>query len=165
MKTCIQRGDIFYADLTPVIGSEQGGIRPVIILQNDIGNRYSPTIIAAAITSRNDKNPLPTHILVRGQIYGLRTNSTILLEQVRTLDRKRLLEYIGRLDDYTMRKVDQALAISLGLVDIRDNRKDAEHVRKKKSMGVYPYRRTGRCTWYPEAAIREAKQLQRATEL
>ena len=126
MRIC--RGDIFYADLRPVIGCEQGGIRPVLILQNDVGNEYSPTIIAAAITSKQGKHYLPTHIRIHGQVYGLRRNSVILLEQVRTLDRERLQEYIGRLDVVTMRKVNQALAISLGLPTTRKKK------RRKKEM-------------------------------
>lgn len=98
----IKKGDIFYADLTPVIGCEQGGIRPVLIIQNDIGNRYSPTVIAAAITSNTDKHPLPTHILLDNSQYGLRSNSVVLLEQVRTIDRSRLREYIGHLNEQTL---------------------------------------------------------------
>lgn len=111
----IQRGDIFYADLSPVVGCEQGGTRPVLILQNDVGNQHSPTIIAAAITSKHGKHYLPTHIRIYGQVYGLRRNSVILLEQVRTLDRIRLQEYIGSVDARTMRRIDKALSISLGL--------------------------------------------------
>ena len=111
----IQRGDIFYADLTPVIGSEQGGVRPVLIIQNDTGNRHSPTVIAAAITGRSDKQQLPTHIKVEAGVHGLNKNSVVLLEQVRTLDRLRLKEYIGCLNVVTMRHVDQAIAVSFGL--------------------------------------------------
>lgn len=118
----IRRGDIYYADLSPVVGSEQGGIRPVLILQNNIGNKYSPTVIAAAITSRTDKTKLPTHIEVTGDILpggmtacGLQKNSVILLEQMRTLDKKRLRERMGRLDDGLMSQVDSAIQISLGL--------------------------------------------------
>lgn len=111
----IYKGDMFYADLTPVVGCEQGGIRPILIVQNDIGNRYSPTVIVAAITSRIEKNPLPTHIRLCSQQYGLRQNSLVLLEQVRTIDRSRLREYIGHLNDLHMQQVNEALAVSFGL--------------------------------------------------
>lgn len=111
----IRKGDIFYADLTPVVGCEQGGVRPVLIIQNDIGNRYSPTLIAAAITSRTGKPPLPTHIPLDNRQHGLRINSVVLLEQVRTIDRSRLREYIGHLNELTLEEVNQALAVSLGL--------------------------------------------------
>ena len=111
----IKRGDIYFADLTPVVGSEQGGIRPVVIIQNDMGNRYSPTVIVAAITSKRGKHALPTHIRLWNSPAGLRQNSTILLEQVRTLDRVRLKGYIGRVGDETLQKIDRALAVSLGL--------------------------------------------------
>ena len=113
----IKRGDIYYADLSPVIGSEQGGIRPVLIVQNDIGNKYSPTVIAAAITSQINKAKLPTHIEISAQEYGLSKDSVILLEQIRTIDKKRLREKIGHLDDETMDKVNEALGISFGLQD------------------------------------------------
>jgi mRNA interferase MazF len=113
----IKRGDIFYADLSPVVGSEQGGVRPVLIVQNDIGNKYSPTVIAAAITSQINKAKLPTHIEISAQEYGLAKDSVILLEQVRTIDKKRLREKIGRLDDELMEKVNEALGISFGLGD------------------------------------------------
>jgi mRNA interferase MazF len=117
--TC-KRGDIFYADLSPVVGSEQGGLRPVLIIQNDVGNRYSPTVIAAAITSRTGKAKLPTHIGVEAMISsdtsgGLMKNSIILLEQVRTLDKTRLKEKMGHLDDSVMQKVNEAIAVSFGL--------------------------------------------------
>ncbi len=111
----IYKGDMFYADLTPVVGCEQGGIRPVLIIQNDIGNRYSPTVIVAAITSRTEKNPLPTHIQLCSQQYGLRQNSLVLLEQVRTIDRSRLREYIGYLSEPQIQQVNGALAVSFGL--------------------------------------------------
>ncbi len=111
----IKKGDIFYADLTPVIGSEQGGVRPVLIIQNDMGNRFSPTVIAAAITSRSGKYRLPTHIKLDGSFHGLHQNSMVLLEQVRTIDRARLKEYIGRLNAVTMQYVDNAIAVSFGL--------------------------------------------------
>lgn len=114
----IKRGDIYYADLSPVIGSEQGGIRPVLVVQNDIGNKYSPTIIAAAITSQINKAKLPTHIEISAQDYGLQKDSVILLEQIRTIDKKRLKEKIGHLDDELMEKVNEALSISFGLADI-----------------------------------------------
>lgn len=117
----IKRGDIFYADLSPVVGSEQGGLRPVLIVQNDIGNRYSPTVIAAAITSRLGKNKLPTHIdVLRSETVdvdalGLAKDSVILLEQIRTLDKRRLKEKMGHLDEKLMRRVDDAITISFGL--------------------------------------------------
>ena len=111
----IKRGDIYYADLSPVVGSEQGGIRPVLIVQNDVGNRYSPTVIAAAITSRTDKNKMPTHIDVVADEYGLEKNSVILLEQIRTLDKKRLREKMGHLDDSVMNRVNSAISVSFGL--------------------------------------------------
>lgn len=110
----IKKGDVYYADLTPVIGSEQGGVRPVLIIQNNIGNRYSPTVIVAAITTSHSKHPLPTHVRLSGN-YGLRRDSMVLLEQVRTIDRSRLREYIGRLEPEELQFVDQALAVSLGM--------------------------------------------------
>ena len=111
----IKRGDIYYADLSPVIGSEQGGIRPVLIVQNDVGNKYSPTVIAAAITSQKYKNPLPTHIQVNADGCGLAKDSIVLLEQVRTIDKKRLREHMGTLDSAEMNRVNQALSVSFGL--------------------------------------------------
>lgn len=114
----IKRGDIYYADLSPVIGSEQGGVRPVLIVQNDIGNKYSPTVIAAAITSQINKAKLPTHIEISALEYGLLKDSVILLEQIRTIDKKRLREKIGHLDEELMDKVNEALSISFGLADI-----------------------------------------------
>lgn len=114
----IKRGDIFYADLSPVIGSEQGGIRPVLIVQNDIGNKYSPTVIASAITSQINKAKLPTHIELSAKEYGLPKDSVVLLEQIRTIDKKRLKEKIGHLDDELMEKVNEALSISFGLIDM-----------------------------------------------
>jgi len=110
----IKKGEIYYADLTPVVGSEQGGIRPVLIIQNDVGNRYSPTVIVAAITSRDSKHFLPTHVQLTGG-RNLRKDSIVLLEQVRTIDRSRLREYIGRLERSELLVVDQALAVSFGL--------------------------------------------------
>ena len=114
-KMNIKRGDIYYADLSPVIGSEQGGLRPVLIVQNDIGNKYSPTVIAAAITSRMGKAKLPTHIDVPGLDVGLAKDSVILLEQVRTIDKQRLKEKMGHLDECTMNHVNNAIQVSFGL--------------------------------------------------
>ena len=114
-KMNIRRGDIYYADLSPVIGSEQGGLRPVLIVQNDVGNRYSPTVIAAAITSKMSKTKLPTHIDVPGEDAGLAKDSIILLEQIRTIDKKRLKEKMGHLDDATMNSVNNAIEVSFGL--------------------------------------------------
>ena len=111
----IKRGDIFYADLSPVVGSEQGGVRPVLIVQNDVGNKYSPTVIAAAITSRLEKNNLPTHIKVNAADCGLSKNSVVLLEQVRTIDKRRLREKMGALDINDMNKVNSAISVSFGL--------------------------------------------------
>ena len=111
----VRRGDIYYADLSPVVGSEQGGVRPVLIIQNDVGNRFSPTVIAAAITSQRDKASLPTHIEVDAQDSGLIKDSVVLLEQVRTLDKHRLREKMGKLDQTSMDRVNQALSISFGL--------------------------------------------------
>ena len=115
MATIVKRGDIFYADLSPVIGSEQGGIRPVVIIQNDLGNRYSPTVIVAAITSQINKAKLPTHVEISSEVYGLNKDSVILLEQIRTVDKKRLREKIGHMTDEDMKKVMEALIISMGL--------------------------------------------------
>ena len=117
MKTVsiIKRGDIYYADLSPVVGSEQGGMRPVLIVQNDTGNKHSPTVIAAAITSQTGKAKLPTHIELSGHSVGLTRDSVILLEQIRTLDKSRLREKMGRLDGETMNRVDNAIAVSFGL--------------------------------------------------
>lgn len=113
----IKRGDIYYADLSPVVGSEQGGLRPVLIIQNDVGNRYSPTVIAAAITSRMGKAKLPTHIDIQAEEVGLAKDSVILLEQIRTLDKRRLKEKMGHLDDTLMSSVNSAIAVSFGLGD------------------------------------------------
>ena len=113
----VKRGEIYYADLSPVIGSEQGGIRPVLVVQNDVGNKYSPTVIAAAITSQIKKAKLPTHIEVDARNYGLSKDSVILLEQVRTIDKKRLKEKIGFIDAQLMDKVNEALSISFGLFE------------------------------------------------
>ena len=114
-KVMIKRGDIFYADLSPVVGSEQGGMRPVLIVQNDVGNKFSPTVIAAAITSQINKAKLPTHIEISAQNYGLAKDSVVLLEQIRTIDKKRLKEKMGHLDDPTMSNVESALSVSFGL--------------------------------------------------
>ena len=111
----VHRGEIYYADLSPVVGSEQGGIRPVLIVQNDVGNKHSPTVIAAAITSQRDKAKLPTHIEVNGAGCGLSKGSVVLLEQIRTLDKKRLKERMGQLDNTAMTQVNNALSISFGL--------------------------------------------------
>ncbi len=111
----VKRGEIYYADLSPVVGSEQGGIRPVLIVQNDVGNRHSPTVIAAAITSQKEKSKLPTHIELNASGCGLSKDSIVLLEQVRTIDKKRLKERMGALDNGAMNKVDNALSISFGL--------------------------------------------------
>ena len=116
MDTSVKRGDIYYADLSPVVGSEQGGVRPVLIIQNDTGNRYSPTVIAAAITSQTGKAKLPTHIDLPGDhSCGLSRDSVVLLEQVRTLDKKRLREKMGHVEENVMEKVDLAIAVSFGL--------------------------------------------------
>jgi len=112
----IKRGDMFYADLSPVVGSEQGGIRPVVIIQNDLGNKYSPTVIAAAITSQTNKNRLPTHIEIGAKAEGLKSNSVILTEQIRTIDKSRLKEKIGHIDDaVVMNRINNALGVSFGL--------------------------------------------------
>ncbi|AND86027.1 PemK family transcriptional regulator [Clostridium tyrobutyricum] len=115
MTTIVKRGDIFYADLSPVVGSEQGGIRPVIIIQNDVGNKYSPTVIVSAITSQINKAKLPTHVEISSEAYGLNKDSVVLLEQIRTLDKRRLKEKIGHMTDIDMKKVDNALLVSVGL--------------------------------------------------
>ena len=119
MDTTVKRGDIFYADLSPVVGSEQGGTRPVLIVQNDTGNKHSPTVIAAAITSQTGKAKLPTHINIAGGSVGLTKDSVILLEQIRTIDKRRLREHMGRLDEQHMLQVDDAIAISFGLNESR----------------------------------------------
>ena len=120
MDSTVRRGDIFYADLSPVVGSEQGGTRPVLIVQNDTGNKYSPTVIAAAITSQTGKARLPTHINIAGGSVGLSKDSVILLEQVRTIDKRRLREHMGKLDDEHMLLVDEAIAVSFGLQENRN---------------------------------------------
>ncbi len=118
MIPSIKRGDIFYADLSPVIGSEQGGLRPVLIIQNDVGNKYSPTVIAAAITSKTGKAKLPTHIDIYAEATGLIKDSVILLEQIRTLDKRRLKEKTGHLSPQKMNEVDNAIAVSLNLLGV-----------------------------------------------
>lgn len=115
MANYVKRGDIYYADLSPVVGSEQGGMRPVLIVQNDTGNRHSPTVIAAAITSQMGKARLPTHIELQAKTYGLSKDSVVLLEQIRTIDKKRLKERMGRVDESIMTRVDNAIAVSFGL--------------------------------------------------
>ena len=115
MDSVVRRGDIFYADLSPVVGSEQGGTRPVLIVQNDTGNRHSPTVIAAAITSQKDKSKLPTHIELSSQSCGLSRDSIVLLEQIRTIDKRRLKEHMGRLDESSMDRINHALEVSFGL--------------------------------------------------
>ena len=115
MDTNVKRGDIFYADLSPVVGSEQGGTRPVLIVQNDTGNKHSPTVIAAAITSQTGKAKLPTHISLTGRDVGLSKDSIVLLEQIRTIDKRRLRERAGRIPPDDMRRVDEALGVSMGL--------------------------------------------------
>jgi mRNA interferase MazF len=118
MAQVVKRGDIYYADLSPVIGSEQGGIRPVLIIQNDIGNKYSPTVIVAAITSQINKAKLPTHVEISSEEYGLNRDSVVLLEQIRTIDKRRLRDKIGHISDNLMAQVDESLMISLGLVEL-----------------------------------------------
>ena len=115
MDTNVKRGDIFYADLSPVVGSEQGGTRPVLIVQNDTGNKHSPTVIAAAITSQTGKAKLPTHISLTGREVGLTKDSVVLLEQIRTIDKKRLRGKMGRLDDASMQQINEAISVSFGL--------------------------------------------------
>ena len=144
MKNGIQRGDLFYADLTPVIGSEQGGVRPVVIIQNDVGNRYSPTVIAAAVTSRTEQRKLPTHIRLPENCQGLHRDSTVLLEQVRTIDRTRLREYIGKLNADTMQDVDRAIAVSFGLDGILGMQDDCKNPSPAEQLTE---RQTGKGAW------------------
>ena len=113
----VKRGDVYFADLSPVVGSEQGGVRPVLVIQNDIGNRFSPTVIIAAITAQIQKAKLPTHVEIDAQRYGFERDSVILLEQIRTIDKQRLTDKITHLDEEMMDKVDEALQISLGLIE------------------------------------------------
>lgn len=132
----IKRGDIYYADLRPVKGSEQGGIRPVVVIQNNVGNHYSPTVIAAAITSRERKNKMPTHVPVFKEQLGLRKHSTVLLEQIRTLDRERLKDYIGQIDAETMKYVDHAIAVSFGLDAILSEQEETDDEAPPKQKGT-----------------------------
>ena len=115
----VKRGEIYYADLSPVIGSEQGGIRPVLVVQNDVGNRYSPTVIAAAITSKLDKARMPTHIALDAREHGLSRDSVVLLEQIRTIDKRRLRDKIGELSALDMQRINRALLISLGFPEAK----------------------------------------------
>jgi len=114
----VKRGDLYFADLSPVVGSEQGGTRPVLVVQNDVGNKYSPTVIVAAVTSRINKAKLPTHVEVKADENGLSRDSVILLEQLRTIDKKRLREKVGRVDEDTLASVAEALSISLGILEL-----------------------------------------------
>lgn len=117
MTLIVKRGDVYFADLSPVVGSEQGGVRPVLIIQNDIGNRFSPTVVVAAITAQIQKAKLPTHVEIAADRYGFERNSVILLEQIRTIDKQRLTDKITHLDEEMMRNVEDALQISLGMID------------------------------------------------
>lgn len=117
----VKKGDLYFADLSPVVGSEQGGVRPVLVVQNDVGNKYSPTIIVAAVTSQINKAKLPTHVELKATNGGLSKNSVVLLEQLRTIDKQRLKEHIGTLSDDQMPGVDRALGVSLGIVDVNQH--------------------------------------------
>lgn len=117
MNVIVKRGDVYFADLSPVVGSEQGGVRPVLIIQNDIGNRFSPTVLVAAITAQIQKAKLPTHVEIDAKRYGFERDSVILLEQIRTIDKQRLTDKITHLDEEMMKRVEEALGISLGMVD------------------------------------------------
>lgn len=132
----VKRGDIFYADLSPVVGSEQGGLRPVLIVQNDVGNKYSPTVIAAAITSKLDKAKLPTHIDVYAEEFGLAKNSVVLLEQIRTLDKRRLREKMGHLDELLMQKVNDAITISFGLSNEQYEKNDVSAMTTDQNPNI-----------------------------
>lgn len=127
----IKRGELYYADLSPVIGSEQGGVRPVLVVQNDVGNKYSPTVIAAAVTSKLTKARLPTHIELSARTYGLVKDSVVLLEQIRTIDKRRLKERIGLLSPQVMSRVDDALLISLGFSSVGSVGSVGDAVAKK----------------------------------
>ena len=155
--TTVRRGDIFYADLSPVVGSEQGGLRPVLIIQNDVGNRYSPTVIAAAITSRMGKTKLPTHIDVYADRVGLSKDSVILLEQIRTLDKRRLREKMGHLDEEVMAEVNNAIAVSFGLHE--GIRRDEEPTSQDRAE--VPLRAPSRVHHPPMADPKPAKAPQR----
>lgn len=144
----LRRGDVYYADLSPVVGSEQGGVRPVLIVQNDIGNRFSPTVIAAAITSKQGKNSLPTHAKLDFGMCGLPKDSVVLLEQVRTLDKRRLREHLGNVDETNMEAVDHALSVSFGLIDapqkkawvfvrMPDGSTEQETARREKAAHIF----------------------------
>ncbi len=136
MITSIKRGDIFYADLSPVVGSEQGGLRPVLIIQNDVGNKYSPTVIAAAITSRMGKARLPTHIDIHADRVGLSKNSVVLLEQIRTLDKRRLKEKMGHLDGAVMTRINTAIAVSFGLGNLPEGYEGAAVATQESAAAV-----------------------------
>lgn len=123
----VMRGDVYYADLSPVVGSEQGGIRPVLIIQNDLGNKHSPTVIVAAVTSKSTKTVLPTHVGISKTQYGLKHDSTVLMEQIRTIDRRRLKEYIGHLSAQQMTMIELAMAKSLGLVPAAAQKRNSVH--------------------------------------
>ena len=156
----VRRGDRFYADLSPVVGSEQGGLRPVLIIQNDVGNRYSPTVIAAAITSRMGKTKLPTHIDVYADRVGLSKDSVILLEQIRTLDKRRLREKMGHLDEEVMAEVNNAIAVSFGLHE--GNRRDEEPAALHHDRPEPPtLQAPPRVAYNPIADPRPAKSPQR----
>ena len=129
----VKRGELYYADLSPVVGSEQGGIRPVLVVQNDIGNKYSPTVIAAAVTSRINKARLPTHIELDAHLFGLAKDSVVLLEQIRTLDKRRLKERIGELSPDTMDRINNALLISLGFSPMVRAERGGEYARVRES--------------------------------
>lgn len=118
----VKKGDLFFADLSPVVGSEQGGVRPVLVVQNDVGNKYSPTIIVAAVTSQTSKAKLPTHVELAAAQGGLSKNSVVLLEQLRTIDKQRLKERIGALNEWQIPVVDEALGVSLGIANLPENR-------------------------------------------
>lgn len=134
----IKRGDIYYADLSPVVGSEQGGLRPVLIVQNDVGNRYSPTVIAAAITSQISKTRLPTHIDIFAETYGLAKDSVILCEQIRTIDKRRLRERMGHLDDLLMQRVNDAITVSFGLDEDYSEVGDSPAAPREQEAGNIP---------------------------
>lgn len=138
----IRRGEIYYADLSPVVGSEQGGVRPVLIVQNDVGNKHSPTVIAAAITSQREKAKLPTHIEVIAEHCGLQRNSIVLLEQIRTIDKQRLREKMGMLDAASMHKIDTALSVSFGLVS-RPSRRREQRIPPHPGVAAPVYENSG----------------------
>ena len=133
----IKRGDIYYADLSPVVGSEQGGLRPVLIIQNDVGNKYSPTVIAAAITSRMGKARLPTHIDIHADGVGLSKDSVVLLEQIRTLDKRRLKEKMGHLEGGVMARINSAIAVSFGLGVVPEGYEGAAATRNGGAVALH----------------------------